>query len=344
MVNKRFTFDKDAFLANYALLSAQTKGSCGSVVKRNAYGTGATRAVRLLDKAGCRHFFVATPAEGVEIREVTSSNIYILSGPTDDDEARLITHYQLIPVLNSRRQLTLWKSYRKHQCAVHVDTGMQRLGFEQQMLETLDFSQLNVCLVLTHLACADQPLHPLNSKQLADFKQVSRMFPNTATSIGNSAGVFLGEEFQGEVARPGIGLYGGNPFAVRDSPVTSVCTLEGRILQIRTLEPNTSVGYGASYTTDSLSRVGVVGIGYADGLSCALSNNGWVAFQEQLLPIIGKVSMDAIHIDCTKAPSLQEGDYVEFFGPTISIDEMATQTNTTAYEILVQVGNSMFHD
>ena len=294
----------------------------------------------LLHQAECRNFFVATPDEGIEIRDLTSSNIYILSGPTDEESAKLISEHQFIPVLNSRNQLRLWEPYREHPCALHIDTGMQRLGLEPHTLNDQNFSIFNIYLLMTHLACANQPKHPLNSKQLADFSKAKSYFPNTHTSIGNSAGVLLGEKFQGDITRPGIGLYGGNPFVDSESPVAPVCTLEAQVLQIRSVPSNTPVGYGASFITRSPSRVAVVGAGYADGLSRALSNNGWVAFQSKRMPIIGIVSMDSIQVDCTKVPELKDNDYVEIFGRTISVDEVASKTNTIAYEILTHVGNS----
>ncbi|MXW07639.1 MAG: hypothetical protein F4Z87_05890 [Gammaproteobacteria bacterium] len=142
------------------------------------------------------------------------------------------------------------------------------------------------------------------------------------------------------MTRAGIGLYGGNPFVNQESPVQPVCTLEGQVLQIREVPPNSPVGYSASFVSSRQTRIAVVGVGYADGISRALSNNGSVAFRGQRMPIIGKVSMDAIHVDCTQVSDLKENDLVELFGPTISVDEVATRTNTIAYEILTHVGNA----
>ena len=344
MAFKRFRFNEQAFLANYALLSTRTIGSCGAVVKGNAYGTGARRAVRLLHQAGCQHFFVATPNEGIEIRDLTSTNIYVLSGPISDSSAQRMTRHNLIPVINSPNQFRIWRPYREFPCALHVDTGMQRLGFETATLDGLDFSPLNICLLMTHLACADQPDHPQNKIQLTNLSKVTTHLPSMPTSIGNSAGILTGEMFQGDITRPGIGLYGGNPFVDRKSPVTPVCTLEGQVLQIRKVPSNSPVGYSASFISPTPTCVAVVGIGYADGLSRALSNNGWVAFRGQRMPIIGKITMDATQVDCTQVPELKENDFVEFFGPTISVDEVATWTNTIAYEILTHVGNATARD
>ena len=344
MAYKRFTFDEQAFLTNYALFKTRSRGACGAVVKANAYGTGARRVVQLLHQEGCQHFFVATPREGIVIRDLTTANIYVLSGPMNDAAVQQMSKHRLIPVLNTRDQLKRWESNRKFPCAIHVDTGMQRLGFDSNSLDVLDFSSIKVCLLLTHLACADQPDHPQNEVQIAQFEKVKTYFPNTLTSIGNSAAILNGEQFQGDVVRPGIGLYGGNPFVNQKSPVKPVCTLEGQVLQIRKVEPNVPVGYSAYFITSMQTRIAVVGIGYADGLSLALSNNGSVAFRGQRMPIIGKVTMDAIHVDCTQVTDLKESDFVEFFGPTISVDEVAATTNTIAYEVLTQAGNATVRD
>lgn len=344
MAFKRFTFDEQAFLANYALFSSRAVGACGAVVKANAYGTGVRRVVRLLEQKGCQHFFVATPNEGIAIRDLTTTNVYVLSGPTNDTVARQIAHHNLIPVLNSPNQLTLWEPYREFPCSIHVDTGMHRLGFEANTLDELDFSPFQIRLLMTHLACADDPDHPQNEIQLSHFNKVRTCFPNTPTSVGNSAAILIGEQFQGDIVRAGIGLYGGNPFVNRESPVEPVCTLEGRVLQIREVRANSPIGYKASFTTSTPTRVAVVGIGYADGVPRSLSNNGSVAFRGQSMPIIGKVSMDATQVDCTQVVDLKENDYVEFFGPTISVDEVASKSNTIAYEILSHVGNATMRD
>ena len=344
MSYKRFTFNEQAFLANYALFNAHSLSACGAVVKANAYGTGARRVVRLLQQVGCQHLFVATPSEGIAIRDLTTANIYVLSGPMNESAAQQIAQHNLIPVLNFPSQLKMWDAYREFPCAINVDTGMHRLGFDSNSLDEIDFSLFHIRLLMTHLACADQPDHPQNEIQLAQFEKVKMHFPSTPTSIGNSAAILIGERFQGDVVRPGIGLYGGNPFAHQESPVEPVCTLEGQVLQIREVLPNSPVGYSASFVSSIPTRVAVVGLGYADGLSRALSNNGSVAFRGQRMPIIGKVTMDAIHVDCTQVKELKENDFVELFGPTISVDEVATRTKTIAYEVLTHIGNATVRD
>ena len=337
---KQFIFDHENFLANYDCLKSRTIGICGATVKRNAYGTGARRAVKLLNSVGCRHFFVATLQEGVEIRELIAGDIFVLSGPTNQAEAELYLTHDLTPVLNTRRQLELWSHYRESSCALHFDTGMNRMGFDCENSEKLDVNGFNLSLVMTHLACADVQNHTLNYEQITRFSQITKRFPGIRTSIGNSAGIFLGPEFQGDLTRPGIGLYGVNPFPNRSNDLQSVVTFKGRVVQIRTVKSTHTIGYGATYRATRETKIAIVSVGYADGIPQTLSNNGEVAFGEYRLPIIGRVTMDAIHVDCTDVPELHEDDYVEVFGSTISLDSLAHRINTIPYEILTQVGNA----
>lgn len=335
----RILFDQQAFLANYELFRSKTTGEAGAVVKANAYGTGVSRAVRLLRNAGCRHFFVAVIDEAYEVKANTLGFIYIFSGPKNAEEAELIASEGFVPVLNTPAQIKLWKPYRDRACAIHVDTGMHRLGIEVDACLDLSVDVLNVCLVMTHLACADEPEHPANRNQIQRFSKALAYFKGIPTSIGNSAGILNGAEFQGDVVRPGIGLYGGNPWQNRPNPMQAVVVCEGAVLQIRSVRKGRSVGYSAAYVAQNEIRVATVGLGYADGIPRKLSNRGECAFDRVRLPIIGHVSMDATQIDCTTCPQLVEGDYVQFFGDKISVDEIARVAGTIPYEILTGLGN-----
>lgn len=335
----RILFDSHAFLKNYDYFRSNSIGETGAVVKANAYGTGASRATSLLRDAGCEHFFVAVLEEGIEIKANTSGAIYILSGPSNGEDAERIAAEGFVPVLNSISQIELWERYKDKDCAVHVDTGMQRLGIAVEDCQELAIDSLNVSLVMTHLACADVPEHPANQKQVREFSKVRRFFSGVRTSIGNSAGILNGEEFQGDVVRPGIGLYGGNPWTERVSPVRPVVTCEGVVLQIRKVRRGESVGYNASYVAQDELRVATVGLGYADGIPRSLSNCGECAFKNVRMPFVGHVSMDATQLDCTSCSELCEGDFVQFFGDTISVDEVAQRARTIPYEVLTGLGN-----
>ncbi len=340
MTYRECSFDETAFIANYQLFCSHTEGECGAAIKGNAYGTGVERAVRLLEQADCQHYFVATASEGIQIRDLTQETIYVLSGPTDPEVAQEIRNHSLVPVLNSPTQIQNWQPFHQNPVAVHVDTGMQRLGFDTQTLPIQELSQFDIKLLMTHLACANEQRHPLNTEQIKKFREVSEQFPGIPTSIGNSAGTLLGVKYQGDVTRPGIGLYGGNPFSDRPSPVQPVVSIYGRVLQVRNVNKGESIGYGGSYVAPSDQRIAVVGVGYADGLPRALSNRGEAAFEGKRLPIVGKVTMDSVQVNCTDLHNLAENDYVEFIGPTISVDEVAEWSNSIAYEILTLVGNA----
>ena len=336
----RLRFDEQAFLANYTFFCARSKGETGAVIKSNGYGTGAIRAAHLLREAGCKHFFVANTVEATEIVSHAGGRIYVLLGPQNGEDASVIAYHGFVPVLNTTQQIEMWLDHRTRECAVQFDTGMKRLGLQVDDCHRLPLEELEPCLVMTHLACADNPDHPLNRHQVDSFGRVLDRFQGIPTSIGNSAGTLLGPEYHGDVTRPGIGLFGANPTNSNPSPVLPVVSCEGKVLQIHTVDAKQSVGYRASYKSSKPMRVATIGIGYAHGISRGLSNRGFVAFRGKRLPIVGQVSMDMTQIDCSSAPDLDIGDFVEFFGSQIPIEEVANSLDTISYEILTSVGQS----
>ena len=288
-----------------------------------------------LAAAGCRHFFVARAAEGVALRQsLAEPAILVLEGALTDTVEALSEH-RLDPVLNSREQLTRWRAAGPRSIAVHVDTGMNRLGFPIDVSPQA-FAGLEIDLLVTHLACADEPEHPLNALQLQRIERLRQRFPGTKLSIGNSAGVLNGADFQSDLARPGIGLYGGNPWAGRPNPMRPVATLEAQVLQLREVEAGQTIGYGASHQAARRTSVAILGIGYADGLPRALSNRGEVFVNDRRCPMLGRVSMDLTAVDAT-GTGLATGDWVEVFGPNLPVDEVAAKVNGIAYEILTSV-------
>lgn len=325
MTHARLIVDLDALAANYHKFCDRASGGCAAVVKANAYGLGVEPVARRLATEGCRQFFVATNAEGHELRcilpDVGTFDIFVFSGVVEGGG--------LIPVVNHPAQM------RSGTVALHVDTGMHRLGFDDLEAETIP-ADTEVRILMTHLACADTPDHALNGEQLSRFKTLAERFPGVPTSIANSAAILAGME---GIGRPGIGLYGGNPFAAQKNPMRCVATLEGEVLQVRKVMAGASVGYGASHVTARETMVAVVGIGYADGLPRTLSNRGQAVFRKIRAPIIGRVSMDLTLVDVTDLPSVEPGEWIEFFGHSIGIDEVAAWADTISYEILTGVGN-----
>lgn len=204
-------------------------------------------------------------------------------------------------------------------------------------LRRRDFRAVRITLLVTHLACADEPDHPMNRQQLTRLNSLRAVFPGVPVSIGNSAGVLQGSEFAGDLARPGIGLYGGNPFRRQPNPMSPVATLEGRILQLRQVAAGDTIGYGATFTAAAAMEVAVVGLGYGDGLPRLLSNRGEAALRGRRCAIVGRVSMDLTVIDVTGLGARLD-DWVEFFGTTVSVDEVAAWADTIAYEVLTGIG------
>ncbi len=335
----RLQVDLAALVANYQLYcvqSTQTASSVGSVVKADGYGLGVAAVSQSLFAAGCREFFVATCEEGLALRDLLSDvRIYVFEGSTHDN-AEPMAGAGLIPVVNHLGQLNAWHPHRRLPIAVHVDTGMERLGFPDDVTAAA-LAGFEIELLITHLACADTPDHPLNAEQIRRFDAVAARFPGIRTSIGNSAGLLLGAPFRGDLVRAGIGLYGGNPFTDRTNPMQCVASLSAQILQVREVAAGSALGYGATYIASRNLKVAVVGIGYADGLPRLLSNRGEVSINQRRCAIVGRISMDLTLVDVSGMP-VAAGDWVEFFGDHIAVDEVGGWADSFAYEVLTRIG------
>lgn len=336
MYHSRLCVDLRALRANYRFI-ASAAPAAGAVVKANAYGFGAAEVARALCAEGCSDFFVATLAEGLALRQsVAEGNVYVFAGPLDAAEARDMAAQALTPVLNDAAQVARWQLHRQLPVAVQVDTGMHRLGFPSSALEPSLFAGLNVALVMSHLANADELGHPLNQRQVERFRKAAALFPGAATSLGNSGGVLIGA-VEG-LARPGIALYGGNPLSVPRNPMRPVARLEARVVALRTVPAGEAVGYGSAYVVDGETQLAVLGIGYADGIRRCLQG-AEVAYRGTRLPLVARVSMDMMHVDVTAvAGRIALGDWVEIFGGEVALEEVAVWANTINYEILTGIG------
>ena len=306
---------------------------------------GAGEVGRHLQGLGCDDFFVASAVEGAALRRslTRSPRIHVFAGAIESTVDMLREH-DLRPVLNTVDQLDAWRARgRGLPCSIHVDTGMARLGLPWNEVERLNFIGLSVESVLTHMACADEPEHPFNDIQLDRFGAVLPHFPHASISLGNSPAILSGyhDRFdRPHLGRPGIALYGGNPFAKLANPMRAVALVEARILQVRRVPQGESIGYGGTYVTPRDAEIATLGIGYADGIPRALSNVGSVADNGRRFPIVGRVSMDLLQVDITDS-GLSEGDWLEVFGRKISLDEMAASAGTFSYEILTRIGPRM---
>jgi alanine racemase len=338
----RLTVDLDALVANYRrLVAAARPAATAAVVKADAYGLGLHPVARALLAAGCETFFVATAAEGIQLRHAAPhAEVFVFAGPMPDDLDLYVRH-ALTPVINRHDQLASWTAQRHRPIALQVDTGMNRLGLAPDLVPEA-VAGFRVSLLLTHLACADEPENPLNAVQLDRFAGVSARFPGIRTSIANSAALLAGPRFRGDLCRPGIALYGGNPFIDRPNPMRAVASLEGRVLQLRRVDAGDSVGYGATHRADGERTLAVIGLGYADGLPRRLSNCGEVAIGGVRAPIVGRISMDLTTIDVTDLPCpVEVGTWVQFFGDGVGIDEVAARVGTISYELLTHLGRRL---
>lgn len=335
MTRARLSVDLDALAANHAFLERLTGRPVQPVVKADAYGLGAEACVSRLMQAGARTFFVARLSEGLALRQAigTAPIVYVLDGCTGGATAAL-REAGLRPVINHADQLTRWQEAGGGPCGLHIDTGMNRLGFRPEQAPP-PFPGLE--LVMSHLACADDPASPMNARQRETFAALRPRYPDALASFANSGGCFLGPDYGFDAVRPGISLWGGGPKGRPDPRIRPVATFNAPILQVRHVPVGESVGYARGTVADQPLTVATVGAGYADGVMRATSPRGQVFVAGALRPILGRISMDALAVDVTGL-DVVEGDQVELFGPNRPIDDAAHDTGTIAYELLTSVG------
>ena len=348
----RLTVDLGAIRGNYQrLCNALGDVPAGAVVKANAYGLGVDRIAPMLWDAGCRFFFTATLPEAIQVRALLPhAGISVLNGLVPGCEP-LFTEHEIAPALGSLEQVAHWKAHgvrigKALPALLHVDTGMSRTGLDagewQTVLATPDLLDgVDWLYLMSHLSCSDEPESPENPRQLEAFQTIRQNCPKPMKfSLANSAACLFDSGYHFDIARPGIGLYGGNPRADRQNPHTCPIRLEGRILQTRTIAAGTPVSYGATWRAKRETRIATLGAGYADGYLRSLSDRGRVAFGDQICPIIGRVTMDTIMADVTDLPPehTQPGMYAELLGPTITPDDTAVAAGTISYELLTSLG------
>ena len=336
MPTARLDIDLSALAANFRTLQAcQPRAEIAPVVKADAYGLGARRIAERLLREGARTFFVARRDEGLRLRTAIGAGpvIYVLDGL--EDPAVFAAH-DLRPVLNTPAQVALWGQACDLKAALHIDTGMNRLGVRPDELASLPEAP-PFSLVMSHLACADEPKHPMNAAQLAAFRAAAATLPAAPLSLANSAGAFLGPDHGFDMVRPGISLYGGGPFGAPHPQVQPVATLCARVLQVRDLKAGESVGYGATFAATHDLRLATAGLGYADGLLRSFGRHGHAVAKGEKRPLTGRVSMDAFSMDISGL-DVRVDDWVELFGAQQSIDEVAAASGTIAYEWLTRIG------
>jgi alanine racemase len=341
-----------------ALAKLVAPAECAGVVKADAYGLGASEVIPALALAGCRTFFIATPEEGRTARQlVRDARLFALDGLLG--AAELLLAADVTPVLSSLAEIEDWTAAaarhgRAAPAALQIDSGLNRLGLSEADVKTLAgrrdlLDALDIRLIMSHLACADDPADPHNEAQRAAFDKRRALLPPAPASLAASDGLMLGKPYHYDLVRPGYALYGGQAFRGGPTPVNPVVTLRARILQVRTLAAGDCVGYSASWQASRPTRLAVVAAGYADGLARALSAasgeaGGNVLVAGQLAPIVGRVSMDLITIDITDIKGdVARGDLVTLIGTTsvgagLTIEAMGRAAGTIGYEVLTRLG------
>ena len=345
--------DLGAIVANWHLLCAlHRSGAVAGVVKADGYGLGALAVAPALYSAGCRHFFVALLDEALAIRAlVPEAMVAVLGGLIPGSEADYLAH-DIIPVLGSSAEIDAWdvqahRLERKLPAILHIDTGMSRLGLDARELAVLQqdhasLAALDLRYVLTHLVSSEATHDPLNEHQRARFAAACAGLPAAPRSFANSSGIFLGEGWGSDLARPGAALYGINPTPDRPSPMRQTVRLRARVLAVRDMQVGASVGYNATWSASRPSKIATAGIGYADGLHRTLSNRGRAFFDGTPVPLVGRVSMDLTTFDVTDATGVVPGTWLDIIGPMQTPDDLATAAGTNGYEVLTSLGHR-FH-
>ncbi|KLE35546.1 alanine racemase [Aurantiacibacter luteus] len=332
----RMRLDTEALKANWRTLDRLSgAAAAGAAVKANAYGLGVERVVPALREAGARQFFLAHWGEVAPLLAHTdAASIAVLHGPRDEAEAAYARATGAVPVINSLRQADLWTRTGGGRCHLMLDSGINRLGIAADEVGDAAVAGLDVDVLLSHLASADED-SDMNARQLSTFREVAGQVEARRLSFANSAGIALGSDYHFDLTRPGIALYGGVPVPALAPHVAQVAFPEAAVLQVRNLKPGESVGYNALWTADRPVRAATVSIGYADGFLRARGEGGALGYGGVMLPILGRVSMDMVVVDCGDLP-VKEGDYLTV---PFALPEVSARSGLSQYELLTTIGH-----
>ncbi len=343
--------DLNRLLENYELLCRIISPAIPSaVVKDDAYGIGAGVVSKILyERAGCRHFWVAHALEAEKIvSDLPEATIYVLQG-MGEDNIELFKKYHFIPVISSPEMFDFWKrnALKDIKPVIHVETGLNRLGFRENELKKLSRKDLQMfSLVMSHLACADEKDHFMNTYQLEHFRAIKeKYFKDIPATVSASDGAFLGKEFSFDMVRLGAAMYGINTAPYRENQMRNIITLKAPVLQIANLNKGEFVGYSATYRANTKRKIAILSIGYGDGLPRSLSNVGKVFFKssERWLEarVLGRVSMDNLICDVTNVDDLNVGDFGYLIMDDYTLDDIARDAETISYEVLSRIGKNM---
>ncbi len=352
------TIDLAALVQNWRTLKSALDPKCdaGAVIKANAYGLGLEQVAHALKGAGCKTFYSAHLEEGAAVRAALGPNVrvVVMHGPNPGTERDFAVN-NLVPVLSSPGQIASWCNFAQAndvlmESIVQVDTGMKRLGLsEKEFAEHMDradaFNGLNPLALMSHLACAETPDHPLNEKQRALFASMLATFrgkfADAKGTLVNSSGIYLGNAFHHDFARPGVALYGVNPTPGQSNPMIPVVRLQAKILQVHRVDAAAPVGYGATFQTSDGAKLATVSAGYADGILRSLGNAGHAYLGEFRVPVAGRISMDLTTFDVSNVPDsvLDAASVLDLIGTQYTLDDVAKDAGTIGYEILTALGH-----
>lgn len=350
------TINLSAIETNWGLLSRQAMPSeCAAVIKANGYGCGIEQVARALWHVGCKTFFVADIFEARRARSVApGAALYVLNGLLPETAASF-ADTQAQPVIGSLVELAEWDAFCtanqwRGGAALHVDTGMNRLGISPDeaaaLAPRIRTENHGITLLMSHLACAEQQTHPLNERQIQLFREIRLLYRGIPGSLANSSGIFLGNSAHCDMVRPGAALFGVNPTPGHRNPMLPVVELQARVVQVRAVPKGETIGYNATWTAKHAARIAVVAAGYADGYPRAASASDISPGADAIVagmrcPLAGRVSMDLLAVDISALPenSVRRGDLVTLIGSTIGVDDLATAAGTIGYEVLVSLGH-----
>lgn len=354
------TIDLGQIRANWrALAKRVAPAGCAAVVKADAYGLGAARVIPTLYLAGCRSFFVATLGEAKgAIALAPGATVYVLDGILPGSAGELAA-MGARPVMASLEETKAWTALADEDgtapaAALHVDTGLNRLGMSERDLDRLiadeaRMRRLDIALIMSHLACADDARHPMNREQLEVFRRLRAKLPKARASLAASDGLMLGKDYHFDLVRPGYAIYGGQPTQERQAPVEPVVRVSARILQVQDVPAGACIGYSATYRADAPRRIATIAAGYADGFfrhagAASGETGGVVSIRGQLAPVVGRVSMDLITVDVTdiEDPAPVRGEFVDLIGPDLPLETVGRNARTIGYEVLTRLG-TRFH-
>ncbi|WP_409559906.1 alanine racemase [Hyphomicrobium sp. MC8b] len=351
------TVDLGCIAANWrALADKVAPARCAAVVKADAYGLGAERVIATLARAGCTAFFIATPGEAETARRIApDADIYALDGLVGNTAAAF-AHFAVKPVLSTLDDVVAWSALCRARgerlpAAFHIDTGLHRLGLpvrdvRRLVAEPSMMAGIELDLVMSHLASADNPRDPKNREQLLTFETLSALFPGVARSLAASDGLMLGPSYHFDLVRPGYALYGGQASQIAPAPVHAAVTVAARILAVADVAPGETVGYSATWRAKRPSRIATIAAGYADGVPRNASApdgrpGGHVLISGHLAPIVGRISMDLITVDVTDLPegAAMPGEFAKLIAEGLTIEDAGFSAGTIGYEILTRLGN-----